>query len=449
MSELLDKYKIVKDPIYGYVRIYEHELPIVDTFAFQRLRRIKQLAVTDLVYPGAVHTRFSHSLGVAYLTQIFVEEALKRSEVPKSEVPRYVIFMRLLALLHDIGHGPYSHIFEDFILSKRNTSHEVIGSRLVVEIEDLAHRLEKVLNEVGFELKTLSKALESITLDRWPLRGSLGSGSEQALFYILRGAFSTDIIDYLLRDSYYTGVGYGKGIDWMRIAHCISIASDKLVIESKAAEVLDQLIIARLWMFSTVYYHKTVRAATRYVGNLLNRVDDERIIDFDYALENLNHYLILDDNYVLMKALEKGFEEAHDLASRKIPYKAIAEHRISMPNVAKPLEVLLTMSGIVIEESIEEHLKKRGLELVRGRDFFVDTPRLPLNPMLEDDTIYVLDVSSGEVIKKSVLELTWFHIPKSVAVIRLYADRKKIKDPSPLVYAFREVLGGTESRSFY
>ncbi len=446
---MLDNYKIVKDPIYGYVRIYEHELPIIDTLAFQRLRRIKQLAVADLVYPGAVHTRFSHSLGVAYLTQVFVEEALRRSEVPKSDIEQYVVFMRLLALLHDIGHGPYSHIFEDFVLVKRSTSHEVLGAKIARESQELAEALENALAESGFDLKTLASALEGVTIDRWPLKGGLGRGSEEALFYILRGAFSTDIIDYLLRDSYYTGVGYGKGIDWMRIAHCISVEGRKLVIESKAAEVLDQLIIARLWMFSTVYYHKTVRAATRYVGNLLQRIDSEKIIDFDSAISDVSKYLALDDSYVLIKALERGFEEATNIASRRIPYKAIAEHRISMPNVAKPLEVLLTMSGTIIEDSIWESLKRRGIELEKGRDFFVDTPRLPLNPMLGDDTIYVQDAATGEIVRKSVLELTWFHIPKTVAVIRLYADRTKVREPKVLIDAFREVLKGSELRSFY
>ncbi len=448
MSTLLRNYKIVKDPIYGYVRIYDCELPIVDTLAFQRLRRIKQLAVADLVYPGAVHTRFSHCLGVAHLTQVFVEEALRKSGVPQSDIERYVVFMRLLALLHDVGHGPYSHIFEDFVMIRRGVSHELVGSRLVLEIPELANPLEKALAEAGFDLKTLSRALESITPDRWPLKQSLGEGSEEALFYVLRGAFSTDIIDYLLRDSYYTGVGYGRGIDWMRIAHCISIRGDKLVIESKAAEVLDQLIMARLWMFSTVYYHKTVRAATRYVGNMLQRIDSEKVIDFDEAFNDLSKYLMLNDEYVLMKALEHGFEEARDLASRRIPYKTVAEHRISMPNVARPLEVLLSMSSSLIEEGIEEVLRRKGLDLARGRDYFVDTPKLPLNPMLADDTIYVQN-PLGEVIRKSVLELTWFHIPKTVAVIRLYVDRRRVSDVQVLINAFKEVIEGSELRSFY
>ncbi len=444
----MNEYKIVKDPIHGYVKIYAHELPIVDSFVYQRLRRIKQLAVADLVYPGAVHTRFSHSLGVAHLTQVFVEEALSKENLPRSDIVRYVVFMRLLALLHDVGHGPFSHIFEDYILMPRGISHESVGA-YIIENSEIAEHVENILEECGFSLKDLSKAMESTSPDTWPLTDSLGRGSARALFYIIKGAFSTDIIDYLLRDSYYTGVGYGQGIDWLRIAHCTQLVGSKLAIESKAAEVLDQLIIARLWMFSTVYYHKTVRAAARYVGTLLHRVDQERLIDFDEALNCIEKYLLLDDNYVLNKALERGFEEARDILSRKIPYKAVAEHRISMPDLARPLEVLLTMSGSIIEQSLEDQLNRRGLNLVKGRDYFVDTPKLPLNPMLSDDTIYVYYPSSGEVMRKSVLELTWFHIPKTVAVIRLYIDKRKVKDPGILISAFREVLRGSEMRSFY
>jgi len=444
----LNDYKIVKDPIHGYVKVYRYELPIVDTFVYQRLRRIKQLAVADLVYPGAVHTRFSHSLGVAHLTQFFVEEALGKEDVPKDEVLKYIVFMRLVALLHDVGHGPFSHIFEDYVLIPRGVSHEVMGAR-IVEKSELAEHVEKVLEECGFSLKDLVQALESTSPDAWPLNESLGRGSARALFYIIKGAFSTDIIDYLLRDSYYTGVGYGQGIDWMRIAHCTRLVGSKLAIESRATEVLDQLIMARLWMFSTVYYHKTVRAATRYAGLMLHRIDREKVLDFDEAVREVESYVILDDNYVLIKGLERGFEEARDLLSRRIPYKSIAEHRVSMPDLARPLEMLLTMSSSIIEQSIEEQLRKKGIELVRGRDYFVDTPKLPLNPMLSDDTIYVHYPHTNELIRKSVLELTWFHIPKTVAVIRLYVDRRRVRDPETLVKAFKDVFKSSEIRSFY
>jgi len=445
----MERFKIVKDPVHGYIRILPHELEILDTFAFQRLRRIKQLAVVDLVYPGAVHTRFSHSLGVAHVVEKFLEELLPKAEVPQSERERYLVFMRLVALLHDIGHGPYSHVFEDFVLYPRGTSHEIVGALIIEKCAELADPIERILSEYGFRLKDIQDALKSASEEEWPLRSSLGSSSERILFHLMKGAFSADIIDYLLRDSYYTGAGYGSGVDWIRLAHCLCVHGDKIVLDKRGLEVLDQVLIARLWMFSTVYYHKTVRAASYFVGRMLTEIDRKGVLSYDEYINEPTKYVTLDDYTILTIAMSGGVEEARDLLKRRIPYRAVAEHRIAMPDLARPLEVLLSMSKDYLETIIEEDLRRRGLEYERGRDFFIDTPKLPLNPMLGGEHIYVLDPSTGEVQRRSVLELSWFHIPKTVAVIRLYIDRDRVDDPTPFIDSFRKVMNPEELRSFY
>ena len=445
----MERTKVVKDPIHGYIKILPHELEIIDTFAFQRLRRIKQLAVVDLVYPGAVHTRFSHSLGVAHIVEKFLEELLPRADVPPQERERYMVFMRLLALLHDIGHGPYSHVFEDFVLYPRGTSHEIVGASIIEHCSEIAAPLERVLEEHGFDLRQLQNALKSSSEEEWPLSSSLGSSNERILFHLIKGAFSADIIDYLLRDSYYTGAGYGSGVDWMRLAHCLGVKNDKLVLDRRGLEVLDQVLIARLWMFSTVYYHKTVRAASYFVGRMLVEIEKRGVLDYGEYLEDPSKYVQLDDYTILSIAVSGDVTEARDLLKRRIPYKAIAEHRIAMPDLAKPLEVLLSMSKDYLESLIEEDLHRRGLVYERGRDFFIDTPKLPLNPMLGGEHIYVYDPSTDEVYRRSVLELSWFHIPKTVAVIRLYIDRDRVEDPTPFIDSFRRVMHPEELRSFY
>ena len=443
------RYKIIKDPVHGYIKIYNHELKIIDTYAFQRLRRLKQLAVADLVYPGAVHTRFHHSLGVAHISETIVREALRKLRLNMDDVERYVVISRIIALLHDIGHGPYSHTFEDYILYPRSTTHEIIGARIIEEHQELAEALDKVLSEYGYRIKDLSQAIKSTSVEEWPFSSSItGDANEKALFYILKGAFGADLIDYLLRDSYYTGAGYGSGIDWYRIAHFTYIEGDKLVIDAKALEVFDQMLIARLHMFSTVYYHKTVRAASRFVGDILRRIDELKLIDFNEAINNVEKYLLLDDYSILFNSNVTKLPEIYDFLSRRIPYKAIAEHRITLPELASPLEVLLSMSKNYVESMIEEKIRSRGLELIKDRDFFIDTPKLPLNPMLGDEIIYIRD-NTGYIYKRRVLELTWFHIPRSVSVIRLYIHRSKTKEAEKLRTIFREIFEGGELRSFY
>ncbi len=445
----LARYKIVKDPIHGYIKVYQYELPLIDSMAFQRLRRLKQLAVADLVYPGAVHTRFSHSLGVAHIAETFVREALEKLKVHPSDIERYIVLMRLVALLHDIGHGPYSHTFEDYILIPRKTTHEVIGGKIVEEYGPVTSVVEKVVTEYGYKVDHISQALKCISVDEWPFTSTIASGaSERALFYIIKGAFSSDLIDYLLRDSYYTGAGYGSGIDWHRLAHYTYIEDDKLVLDTKALEVFDQMLIARLHMFSTVYYHKTVRAASKFIGDILRKIDEDKLIDFNEAVNNVESYLTLDDYSILLHERVRELSEVRSFLSRRIPYKSIAEHRITLPEFARPLDVLLSMSKNYIENELEEQLKRSGLDIKADRDFFVDTPKLPLNPMLGDEILYVRD-PTGYIYKRSVLELTWFHIPRSVAVIRLYIHRDRVRDTEKLRLAFYRIFEHGELRSFY
>ncbi len=448
-----NRYKIVKDPVHGYIKIYEHEIPVVDSHPFQRLRRVKQLAVADLVYPGAVHTRFSHSLGVAHVIEVMVREALSKLGLRQSEIDTYVALMRIVALLHDVGHGPYSHVFEDYVLYPRKVNHEIVGARIIENHDELRQSLDRILKEIGYDVRDIARAIAATDVSDWPFKSSIANGaSEKALFYMIKGAFCADIIDYLLRDSYFTGAEYGRGIDWHRLAHFLHIEGDRLAIDSRAIEVFDQIIIARLFMFSTVYYHKTVRAATKFIGNILRRIDREKLIDFDEAISNPKKYIELDDYSILVKDGVRDLPEVRQFLSREIPYRAVAEHRINLGEGSRAIETLISMSKSYIETMVSELARDRGIDVEPEVHFFIDTPKLPLNPMLSDDIVFIKD-KSGEVYPRSVLDLGWFHIPKTVAVIRLYVDRRTIDDrkAEELRRIFIDVVEGrrSEIRSFY
>jgi len=444
----LGRYKIVKDPVHGYLKLYEHELKVVDTAAFQRLRRIKQLSVADFVYPGATHTRFSHSLGVAHVIEVMVRDITRKYRVRQQDAERYIVVMRLLALLHDIGHGPFSHLFEDFVLVPRNTTHEVMGAEIVLRVSEVAEAIEKIVGEYGYKLSDIATALKSSRQDEWPFRESIGDvGTEKAFFYLLKGVCSADIMDYLLRDSYYTGAGYGSHIDWQRISYYLGIQGDVTTLDYRALDALEQLMLARIYMFSTVYYHKTVRAAAKFLGDILMLIGDKKIVDFDEVVKNVDKYIELDDYSILYSGDAMTLNEVREYLARRIPYKLVLEYRLPISK-GMPILDLMTRGKNVIESLLEIELKSRGLDVEKGYSFFIDTPKLSLNPMLASDEILVV-YDGGEVVKKRVLDFAWFSVPSMAVLFRLYV-RKELRDKVQVVKeAFNTIFSHEKTKSFY
>ncbi|RLG78136.1 MAG: hypothetical protein DRO12_00245 [Thermoprotei archaeon] len=436
-----DKYKIVKDPVHGYIRIYAHELPIVDTLAFQRLRRIKQLSMAYLVYPGAQHTRFEHSLGVAHVVETMMRELLVKAGVTNDDFIQYVVLMRLLALLHDIGHGPFSHTFEGCVLIPKGLDHELMSANILLNESEITGIVEDLVEEYGYKVNDVAAALASKSIKEWPFGNSFaGNANEKALFYILKGAFSGDTIDYLLRDSYFTGAGYSKSIDWIRLAHFSEIHEDKIVVDERALEVVDQVLIARVFMFSTVYYHKKVRAIEKLVCSLLENVD--RIMGLSNYVKNVRLYMELDDYFLLSHPEIRRLPEAKALLSRRIPFKAVAEHKFLLHGQRGSIAEMAGFSARYLEQKMDEVLMARGIELKPGRDYFVDTPKLPLNPMLQDEYIFIKH--GHGVLARHVTEFTWLYAPSMIAVVRLYLDKNKMEYVDEVIKVFNDVLRSLE-----
>lgn len=437
-------YIVIKDPIHGYVKIFEHELKIIDTFAYQRLRRLKQLPTSQWVYPGATHTRFSHSLGVMHVSGVLTENLLSKAKVPEKEKERYVFIMRLWGLLHDIGHGPFSHTFEDHVLTNYGTTHELIGKKIILENNEMRSVIDKVVSELSIDVKTLAKIIEAPTIELWPLNETVGEESitTKSLFYIARGAISADIIDYLLRDSYYTGAFYGLTIDWQRLAQFTKVIDDKIVIEVKAKEVLDSMLLARLLMFRTVYYHKTSRAVDYLLGKLLTKADN--ILGFKEYIEDPNKYVELDDEFILSHPELRKLPETINLLKRHIPYSTVSEEVVSVRNAL----LYNLLDRAFINRLLRSKLESKGVS-IDDDTFFVDTPKLHLNPMFMDEYIYVQD-RRGNVFAKRIWEILWGEMPHSIAILRLYVNEKtEEKVRNTIINTFNEVIKGSELRSFY
>jgi HD superfamily phosphohydrolase len=267
----------ISDPVHGYFYLSSVEKDIVDSREFQRLRRIRQLSSAYLTYPSAQHTRFEHSLGTMHLAGK-VGLSLKNKGYINSDK---VQLLRLAALLHDIGHGPFSHLFEEIIALKSNATHEDIGKRIIKE------RFKDILAKHGYTEDEVSEL-------------AFGESDEQYLNEVISGSLSVDLMDYLLRDSYFTGAHYGR-IDAERIISSLEVYNNRLALDKAALNSFESLLIARYQMFKAVYFHKTVRAAEIMLLKAMQLADEH--MHLTSAYNNLEEYLKLTDDYVLLNLL--------------------------------------------------------------------------------------------------------------------------------------------------
>lgn len=246
MDPGINKLKILNDPVHGFIKIPSEFLyDLIEDPWFQRLRFIRQLGLTDLVYPGATHSRFLHSLGTLYL----MGEALTTLRKKGVRISDEEYEAALVAILcHDMGHGPFSHSLE-FNISGR-VGHEEI-SLLIMNILN-----KKYSGRLDLALEMFS-----------------GSYSRKFFNDLISGQVDMDRLDYLLRDSFYTGVIEGSvGSD--RIISMLNIAGDRLVVEEKGVYSIEKFLIARRFMYWQVYMHKTVLAADQMLKRIIGRARD-------------------------------------------------------------------------------------------------------------------------------------------------------------------------------
>ncbi|HVU99158.1 MAG TPA: HD domain-containing protein [Puia sp.] len=235
--------KIINDPVYGFITL-DHPvlLNIVAHPWYQRLRRINQMAFAHLVYPGAVHTRLHHSLGAYHLMCSAVSE-LQRKGFPISE--EEALGVKIAILLHDVGHGPFSHALENVLI--RGVHHETLSLEIM-----------KVLNE---DLEgQLGLAIEIFT----------GAYPKRFLHQLVSGQLDMDRMDYLTRDSFFTGVSEGV-IGYDRILKMLMVKDGELMVEEKAIYSIEKFLVARRLMYWQVYLHKTVVSAEKMLVRILER----------------------------------------------------------------------------------------------------------------------------------------------------------------------------------
>lgn len=300
----MEHYKIINDPVHGFISIPLGLISsIIEHPWFQRLRDIKQLGVTNLVYPGAVHSRLSHALGAMHLMREALTVLRKKGVI----ISHYEEESALAAiLLHDIGHGPFSHTLERSIV--RGSSHEQLSLSLMNMMND----------SFGGSLDLAIKIFE-------------GKSEREFLHQLVSGQLDTDRLDYLKRDSFFSGVAEGM-IGLERIIEMLSVKEDKLVVEEKGIYSIEKFLISRRLMYWQVYLHKTVVAAEQLLHSIFTRAreivqngyklpgapallyflsQDNQSINPD-TLERLNYFTQLDDSDITSAI--KQWQESEDLS---------------------------------------------------------------------------------------------------------------------------------------
>lgn len=328
----VDKFR---DPIHGYIEVSEFEKKIINSLAFQRLRHIKQLAFTYMVYHGAEHTRFGHSLGVMHLVSKAFNSAVnnavanhKVKEIAKdiftdNKIKWYDQILRLIALTHDLGHAPFSHAAESVF--PNNLSHEDYTEKIIKETE-----IGEYIKEIGQEfVKRYGKDYNitpELICDIYMGRNPGPNSEFTFLKTFLDSELDCDKMDYLLRDSMYCGVNYGK-FDVERLISCLTIYFQdktnmpKLAIKSGGIQAFEEFVLARYFMFVQVYFHRTRRFFDiQYILAL------QKILPNGKFPINTNEYLEWDDDkmMILLKKHVEDVEECRFLLNRHI-YKTIYE----------------------------------------------------------------------------------------------------------------------------
>lgn len=354
--------KIFRDPLYNYVAVDRDSggwlLDLIDSPEFQRLRRIRQLGVSNLTYPGAEHSRFSHSLGVFHLMNMAVAQ-MQRLDPSRAGEARAKLLAA--ALLHDIGHGPLSHMSESCIGQK----HE---KWTVKVIKSAQTRVCRVLTErFGKDMPNRVAAL-------------VEKDNPSAMLWqkqLLSSELDVDRLDYLRRDSLFSGAGYGH-YDWYRLLHTFKLheanGEATLIWSKKAVYAIEEYIFARFYMYQNVYLHRTTRgfekmfqAMWSYARELHKEGKDvsllEPISQFWDEPEDVEQYLRLDDTVILRQIQEwlgSPYAALRDLASRFLDRERFVS--VSAPAPKDPIQDSEEWRNDEWEEELRKLVAGKGYE---------------------------------------------------------------------------------------
>ena len=375
-----NKLKIINDPIYGFITIPSALIfELIEHRYFQRLRRISQMGMSYLVYPGAHHTRFHHALGAMHLMQKAVQ-VLRFKNVSISDDEAEALYIAIL--LHDIGHGPFSHAMEYSIVE--NVDHEHISLLFMDALN------QEFNNRLTLAIKIFKNEYD-----------------KKFLFQLISGQLDMDRMDYLKRDSFYTGVSEGA-VNSQRLISMLNVYDDNLVVEEKGIYSVEKFIIARRLMYWQVYLHKTGLVAEQLLMRLLKRAKEltkqgvilpaskalSYFLKTSIAFEGFNK-TVLDtfaelDDYDIISAM-KSWTNADDFVLRTLSNKLLNRDLLKIEIKPEPF------SEQIISEAKEEIMSKHQLTK-KEASYFVFSGVIVNQAYRMDKDVINLLTKSNEII---------------------------------------------------
>jgi uncharacterized protein len=428
---------LIADPIHRYI-LYTRphgggsevtEQDLIDTAWVQRLRRIPQLQSARWVFPAAEHSRFQHLLGVMHVAGQFGQQlypSLKDVFPDAPSAPLIEELLRVSGLLHDVGHGPFGHFFDDNFLNEYDLTHELLGQRIIrEELADILRGLRRSPNgpfEPG----------ESIDPE-WIcyLMGKKYSQPEAShprwlahLKPLLSGVFTADNMDYVLRDSYMCGVAVGP-IDIARIMYYSFFTEEGLTLDRAGLQAFIMFLNARFYMYTNVYYHRTTRGIDLHLKEIFR---DTMRIAFPYdPRKDLQPYLHLTE-WTLLEEVARWHEadepdrkalggEWRKILDRRLKWRMSSEEIL---DAFEPRRGQRFMDEKTVEQRVRRFLPSSLRDLPFKIDMAQQDPR-PLNPIaMGDRQIYIYDPARRRVEKEPLKELLKY-LPAKVAQCRIFA----------------------------
>jgi HD superfamily phosphohydrolase len=385
----VEQRKIVHDPVHGAIKVAGLTLGLLDSAEMQRLGHIKQLGLANLVFPGANHTRLEHSLGALHIAEDLGSEL--------GLEPTDAADLAAAAMLHDIGHGPFSHTLEGVVHAQLGFDHVEHSKRIIRgEVDALppgdrdrlgdATPVADLLRHEGYNPDRVASLLDSArgpTLfdyeeGRRPT-GEEASRGARHLRQLIAGAVDVDQIDYLMRDAHYTGVAYGV-IDVDRLLQTLVVHEGELCIDRGGVSALEGMLVARGLMYTSVYFHRAARIAELMLARAVERLDDRDFLGVMVALTDME---------LLAEMTARGGAAAGTVMALK--YRRLLKSALQLP-VADATEAqrarMVELVRVDVRRAWEDELAERA-GLMPG-EVIVDVPAAEL--LLSEPRLYTTDI---------------------------------------------------------
>ena len=395
-----NKLKIINDPVHGFIKIpYEILYDVLEHRYFQRLRRISQTGLLSLVFPGATHTRFHHALGAMHL-MFTALETLKLKNVKISDEEEKAALLAIL--LHDVGHGPYSHALESLLME--DWHHEKLSILLMKKLND----------EFNGELDLAIEMFQ-------------GKYHRKFFNQLITSQLDVDRLDYLKRDSFFTGVSEGS-VNTQRIISMMNVKDDELLIDEKGVYSIENFLTARMFMYWQVYYHKTSALAEHILVKILSRakqlISEGKQVeaygnlkyflyktDFEKATEeDVNRFTQLDDTDVLSAI--KTWQNADDfvlsyfckaVVQRKFPKTVFSSQKFEESEILEKIERANQKFGIENGDQLVEQISRTLLPYDNQKQPIFLLKRDGRKIKLEDAETQILSAHINQPTTKNIL----------------------------------------------